>query len=52
MDELTFKRHLRDLVHGRHHPEEHDWGKNPPPAKAKGGRRRQSARKGSAKKRS
>ena len=27
MDELAFKRHLRDLAHGHHHPEEHDWGK-------------------------
>ena len=25
MDELEFKRHLRDLAHGHHHPEEHDW---------------------------
>lgn len=25
MDELAFKRHLRDLAHGHHHPEEHDW---------------------------
>lgn len=25
MDEKGFKKHLRDLVHGHHHPEEHDW---------------------------
>jgi hypothetical protein len=25
MDELQFKRHLKDLAHGHHHPEEHDW---------------------------
>ena len=25
MDEKDFKKHLRDLVHGHHHPEEHDW---------------------------
>jgi hypothetical protein len=25
MDEKTFKKHLHDLVHGHHHPEEHDW---------------------------
>jgi hypothetical protein len=25
MNELEFKRHLKDLVHGHHHPEEHDW---------------------------
>ena len=29
MDELDFKRHLRDLAHGHHHPEEHDWGGTP-----------------------
>jgi hypothetical protein len=26
MNEREFKKHLRDLVHGMHHPEEHDWG--------------------------
>jgi len=25
MNELEFKLHLKDLVHGQHHPEEHDW---------------------------
>ena len=25
MNELQFKHHLKDLVHGHHHPEEHDW---------------------------
>ena len=25
MDEKTFKKHLADLAHGHHHPEEHDW---------------------------
>ena len=25
MNELEFKRHIKDLVHGHHHPEEHDW---------------------------
>jgi len=25
MNEQEFKRHLKDLVHGHHHPEEHDW---------------------------
>jgi hypothetical protein len=29
MNELEFKRHLKDLVHGHHHPEEHDWAENP-----------------------
>ena len=25
MNDAQFKRHLKDLVHGHHHPEEHDW---------------------------
>ena len=25
MDEKTFKKHLADLAHGHHRPEEHDW---------------------------
>jgi hypothetical protein len=25
MDEKDFKKHLADLVHGHHHPEQHDW---------------------------
>ncbi|HTX36441.1 MAG TPA: hypothetical protein VME43_15535 [Bryobacteraceae bacterium] len=25
MDEKDFKKHLAALVHGHHHPEEHDW---------------------------
>jgi hypothetical protein len=25
MDEKQFKKHLKDLAHGHHHPEEHDW---------------------------
>jgi hypothetical protein len=25
MDEKQFKKHLQDLAHGHHHPEEHDW---------------------------
>jgi len=25
MNEEEFKRHLKDLAHGHHHPEEHDW---------------------------
>jgi hypothetical protein len=25
MNEKEFKKHLKDLAHGRHHPEEHDW---------------------------
>jgi hypothetical protein len=33
MDELAFKRHLRDLAHGHHHTEEHDWSGTSAPAK-------------------
>jgi len=25
MNDDEFKKHLKDLVHGHHHPEEHDW---------------------------
>jgi hypothetical protein len=25
MNDTDFKRHLKDLAHGHHHPEEHDW---------------------------
>jgi hypothetical protein len=25
MDEKDFKKHLKDLANGHHHPEEHDW---------------------------
>jgi hypothetical protein len=25
MNDLQFKHHLKDLAHGHHHPEEHDW---------------------------
>ena len=25
MDEKDFKKHLQDLAHGHHHPEDHDW---------------------------
>jgi hypothetical protein len=25
VDDKDFKKHLRDLAHGHHHPEEHDW---------------------------
>ena len=29
VNELEFKHHLKDLVHGHHHPEEHDWNETP-----------------------
>lgn len=28
MDEKDFKEHLKDLAHGHHHPDEHDWPAN------------------------
>ena len=34
MDEKDFKKHLRDLAHGHHHPEEHDWATAKPVKKA------------------
>jgi hypothetical protein len=53
MDEKDSKKHLKDLAHGHHHPEEHDWEpgdisvpKVKEPAKAK---RTGSAAKGSRK---
>jgi len=56
MDEAEFKRHLSDLAHGHHHPEEHEWdrpirGKKVAP-KGSGARRaapRKSARQRPAK---
>ena len=33
MDEKDFKKHLQDLAHGHHHPEEHDWKAVDKPAK-------------------
>jgi hypothetical protein len=32
MNEAEFKRHLKDLAHGHHHPEEHDWDRAQPKA--------------------
>ena len=34
MNEAEFKRHLKDLVHGHHHLEEHDWDRAQPKAHA------------------
>ncbi|HTS61435.1 MAG TPA: hypothetical protein VMH28_05400 [Candidatus Acidoferrales bacterium] len=36
MNDLEFKRHLKDLAHGHHHPEEHDWETQPKPARKAG----------------
>ncbi len=46
MDEKDFKKHLRDLAHGHHHPEEHDWNTAKPAAKTA----RKAARKTASKK--
>jgi hypothetical protein len=35
MNELDFKKHLKDLAHGHHHPEEHDWSTSAAPAARK-----------------
>ena len=35
MNELQFKHHLKEMVHGHHHPEEHDWDSGPKKAVAK-----------------
>ena len=32
MDDKDFRKHLRDLAHGHHHPEEHDWNSGSPGA--------------------
>ncbi len=55
MDEKDFKKHLKDLAHGNHHPEEHDWetpavttasGAKPARKKAVAKSRRQAKRSG------
>ena len=47
MDEKDFKKHLQDLAHGHHHPEEHDWdaSKRPTEKEAAKPRPKTSARK-------
>jgi len=39
MDEKQFKKHLRDLAHGHHHPDEHDWSTDAKPASRSSGRK-------------
>jgi hypothetical protein len=36
MDDKDFKKHLKDLAHGHHHPEEHDWATEAPIRKTSG----------------
>jgi hypothetical protein len=50
MNELEFKRHLKDLVHGHHHPEEHDWENTPGPAKKNAGAKAAPRKRAPAKK--
>lgn len=53
MDEKDFKKHLKDLAHGHHHPEEHDWDTGAAPAKGKTGAKaaQKPAKKAAKKKR-
>jgi hypothetical protein len=44
MDEKNFKKHLKDLIRGFHHPEEHDWGTKSSPRQTTGASKR-AARK-------
>jgi hypothetical protein len=39
MDNKDFKKHLAALVHGHHHPEEHDWSDDTGVRKAAGSTR-------------
>ena len=34
MDDKDFRKHLKDLAHGHHHPEEHDWAGDAPAGKS------------------
>ncbi len=49
MNELEFKHHLKDLAHGHHHPEEHDWdegaGAQSAPVKKKAVKKKAAAKK-------
>ena len=51
MDEKDFKKHLQDLAHGHHHPEEHDWVE-PGHTAAKAGRVKATAKRKTVKRRS
>jgi hypothetical protein len=33
VDDKQFRKHLADLAHGHHHPEEHDWEESPAPVR-------------------
>jgi len=51
MDEKSFKKHLQDLAHGHHHPEEHDWedGQSRPAVKRAPARKTAAKRKAAPK---
>ena len=44
MDEKNFKKHLKDLIRGFHHPEEHDWGTKSSPRQTAGASKRAARR--------
>ena len=44
MDDKAFRKHLAALVHGHHHPEEHDWAGE---GRGKNGRTAKPAKKAS-----
>ncbi len=46
MNDAEFKRHLKDLAHGHHHPEEHDWDRQPGADKKHPAAPKQNAAKG------
>jgi hypothetical protein len=48
MNNQEFKHHLKDLVHGKHHPEEHDWAE--PRSSTAGTAPKPTARRRTAKK--
>lgn len=55
MNDLEFKHHLKDLAHGHHHPEEHDWGqagatKKPAPPRTAGSKPRTAGKTAKKKK--
>jgi hypothetical protein len=52
MNELEFKRHLKDLAHGHHHPEEHDWNTGPSASKKAAPAKTKAAPRRAARKRS
>jgi hypothetical protein len=50
MNDADFKRHLKDLVHGHHRPEEHDWGQGTRSTKAAPKTKRRTPKKSAKRK--